>query len=299
MTTLALTAPAGFRFRSTISSHGWCVLHPFGYDADVPHVTRIQRLGDGRLVHLTLRGGETPDAVFVDVDGLDGTMTAAETAEIGAVAGRILGFDQNVDAFYELARALPGYDWVERAGAGRMLVSPTVWEDLAKTLLTTNTTWRMTRDMVARLVTLGDADAQGRHSFPTPEQVATLTPDALNAHVRAGYRGASLHALALDIAEGRLEPERWHDPALTASEVYRELLALKGFGPYAAGAMMRLVGHFDELGLDSVCRAAYRDRWNNGISASDKEIAAHYAPFGRWRGLAVWMDVMRDELEAV
>src|SRR5690606_27991613 len=108
--------------------------------------------------------------------------------------------------------------------------------------------------------------------------------------------GAYLHALALDIAEGRLDPERWRDPALTAKDVYREILALKGFGPYAAGAMMRLVGHFDELGLDSVCRATYRDLWNNGAPATDREIAAHYTPFGRWRGLAVWMDVMRDEL---
>ena len=37
-----------------------------------------------------------------------------------------------------------------------MLVSPTVWEDLAKTLLTTNTTWAMTKSMVARLAALGD-----------------------------------------------------------------------------------------------------------------------------------------------
>src|SRR5690606_14972913 len=105
----------------------------------------------------------------------------------------------------------------------------------------------------------------------------------------------SLHALALDIAEGRLDPEQWRDPALSGQQVYEAILSLKGFGPYAAGAMMRLVGHFDELGLDSVCRAAYRRLWKDGAAATDREIAAHYAPFGRWRGLAVWMDVMRED----
>jgi hypothetical protein len=40
--------------------------------------------------------------------------------------------------------------------AGRLLVSPTVWEDLAKTLLTTNTTWGATVQMCRRLLTLGE-----------------------------------------------------------------------------------------------------------------------------------------------
>ena len=296
MQSLRLSAPDGFQFRPTVLSHGWCVLHPFSYDDASEQMTRVHRLSDGSQVHLTIAAGETAHVVVVEVDGLDGPVSAAQQAEVEAIVGRVLGFDQEIDSFHVAARAVPGYEWVERAGAGRMLVSPTVWEDLAKTLLTTNTTWRMTKEMVARLVTLGDADAYGRHSFPTPGQVAALDPEALNAHVRAGYRGAYLHALALDVAEGRLDPERWRDPALKGADVYREMLALKGFGPYAAGAMMRLVGHFDELGLDSVCRATYKTLWNNGQPATDREIAAHYAPFGRWRGLAVWMDVMRDEI---
>jgi 3-methyladenine DNA glycosylase/8-oxoguanine DNA glycosylase len=295
MTTLHLTGPAGFHYLPTVNSHGWCVLHPFGYDEASATLTRTQRLSDGSIVHLSMSGGATPQDVVVQVDGLP-SLTPQQTAEIEAVVGRILGFDQRIEDFHTLARNTHGYDWVEPAGAGRMLVSPTVWEDLAKTLLTTNTTWRMTRDMNARLVTLGPTDAQGRHTFPMPQEVAALSPEALNAHVRAGYRGASLHTLALNIAESRLDTERWRDPALDAQTVYSEIIALKGFGPYATGAMMRLIGHFDALGLDSVCRATFRDLWNGGNPATDKEIAAHYAPFGRWRGLAVWMDVMRDGL---
>ena len=267
---LRLAAPADFQFRSTVLSHGWCVLHPFGYDEASGQVTRIQRLGDGSLVHLTLGSSEPPGEIVVLVDGLNAPLTPEQCADVEAAVERILGFDQRVEAFHEVARTLPGYDWVERAGAGRMLVSPTVWEDLAKTLLTTNTTWRMTKDMVARLVTLGDADAQGRHSFPTPEQVAALGPEALNAHVRAGYRGAYLHALALDISEARLDPEHWRDPTLKGADVYRELLALQGFGPYAAGAMMRLVGNSTSWGWTA---SAGRPFARSGITASRQPIA--------------------------
>ena len=40
----------------------------------------------------------------------------------------------------------------------------------------------------------------------------------------------------------------------------------------------------------------YAQRYNGGSAASDREIAAYYEPFGVWRGLVVWMDVMREEI---
>jgi 3-methyladenine DNA glycosylase/8-oxoguanine DNA glycosylase len=177
-----------------------------------------------------------------------------------------------------------------------MLVSPTVWEDLAKTLLTTNTTWAMTKSMVARLAALGDPGPDDTRAFPEPTQIAAYEPDSLTQHVRAGYRGAYLHELATRIASGELAVEAWRDPALSSLEVYKALKQIKGFGDYAAGAMMRLLGRFDQLGLDSVCRAMYAQRYNAGVAATDREIAAYYEPFGIWRGLVVWLDVMKEDI---
>ncbi|MFO7323657.1 MAG: 3-methyladenine DNA glycosylase [Chloroflexota bacterium] len=296
MPRLTLSGPPDFRFLPTVLSHGWCVLRPFSYREDSRALHRVERLRDGTLVVLEIREGVAPNEVLVEVES-DNDLSAEQIDEIRAAVARCLGFDRRLDEFYEIARSVPGYEWIPETGAGRMLASPTEWEDLAKTLLTTNTTWRMTKEMVSRLTTLGDA-RDGQHAFPTPEQVAALDAGQLNEHVRAGYRGAYLHDLAVALVERRINPEAWRDPALDSKDVYRQLTSLKGFGPYASGAMMRLLGRFDELGLDSVCRAMFRDLWNNGVSASDREIAAHYAPFGRWRGLAVWLDVMREELLA-
>ncbi|HEX2907254.1 MAG TPA: hypothetical protein VHO69_10370, partial [Phototrophicaceae bacterium] len=158
---------------------------------------------------------------------------------------------------YELVREHPRYQWIEMVKAGRMLSSPTVWEDLAKTLLTTNTTWNMTRQMCQRLAALGTPYPGGGHAFPAPETIA----------------------------------------AMNADELYRQIKALKGFGDYAAGSMLKLLGHFDRLATDTACRAVYKDGINGGVAAAnDKEIAAYYAPFGRWQGLIQWMDVMEDWL---
>lgn len=290
MTSFVLETPADFRYLPTLLSHGWCVLHPFGYsEPDTLH--RVQQLSDGTITAFDVR--EISGVLTVTTHE---NVTPEQQQEIGAVMARVLSFDHDLTPFYAAVRDLPEYDWIAAAGAGRMLVSPTVWEDLAKTLLTTNTTWTMTKGMVARLVTLGTPAGRNRHVFPTPEQIAVYDPQTLNQQVRAGYRGAYLHELATAIASGQIDPETFRDPSLSSAEVYKALKRIKGFGDYAAGAMMRLLMRFDQLGLDSVCRTMYAKRFNGGSPASDREIAAYYDAFGEWRGLAVWMDVMREEI---
>lgn len=292
-TTIPLTPPADFRFAPTAFSHGWCQLPPFSYSADAPvHLSRLHRLSDGTIVHLRVEpNSDHTLRVIADVD-----LTADQQDEARRAVTRCLNLDQDLTPFYDLLRDRPGYGWIEHVGAGRLLISPTVWEDLAKILLTTNTTWTVTRQMVGRLVTLGEFGGDG-HVFPMPEQVAALSPEALHAHVRAGYRSAYLHELATAIAEGRLNVESWYgDPSLSGAELYKRLKALKGFGDYAAGGMMRLLHRYDQLGLDSVCRDMFRKRFNNGQPAPDSAIHAYYESFGTWKGLTLWMDVMWDEL---
>lgn len=294
-TEFTITTPPDFRFLPTVWSHGWCYLPPFTCSEDPLTVGRTQKLNDGTIIHFHVQ--ETQDTGDLLVTNRnETTLTNKQQAEIAMVIARCLNFDADLSPFYTLIETLPTYGWITQVGAGRILRSPNVWEDLAKTLLTTNTTWAMTIGMVKRLVTLGEPAPNGGHIFPTAEQIAAFDPDTLNQHVRAGYRSAYLHQLASAIAAGELDVEVWRDPALPSNEVFKALKRLKGFGDYAAGAMMRLLNRFDQLGLDSVCRAMYAQRYNGGEAASDREIAAYYEPFGRWRGLAVWLDVMQEDI---
>lgn len=150
------------------------------------------------------------------------------------------------------------------------------------------TTWAQTRQTVARLCALGEPLDEGRHAFPTPQRIAAMPPDELAAHSRAGYRAAYLHELAQRISSGE-DVEAWR--GLPADELYHRVRSLKGFGDYAAGTMLRLLGHFDRLAIDTECRAAFR-RIHGRPAENDREISAYYAPFGRWRGLLMWMDVI-------
>jgi 3-methyladenine DNA glycosylase/8-oxoguanine DNA glycosylase len=98
------------------------------------------------------------------------------------------------------------------------------------------------------------------------------------------------------VAGGELDVESWRDPGLSSDELFKRVKALKGFGDYAAGSILKLLGHFDRLSTDTACRAVYKEI-NNGVpAANDKEISAYYEPFGKWRGLVQWMDVMQEWL---
>lgn len=311
MTLLHVPTPPGFDLRATLTSHGWVRLSPFGHDEAFSVLDRTLRLGDGSVVDLEISGGGKKEGaaarrerqVAISSGGSDGLVVAVEAPgiepgpgrreEIRRAVGRVFALDMDLAPFYTLVRDDPRYEWVEPGGEGRLLRSPSVWEDLAKILLTTNTTWAGTRGMVGRLTELGDPGPGGGRAFPPPARVAELSPGALDEHVRAGYRSPYLHELARGIAAGDTDVESWEDPALPAEELYRRVSSLRGFGPYAAGTALKLLGRFDRLALDSVARSTFAAEFNEGRPATDAEIRAHYEKWGEWRGLVLWMDVLR------
>ncbi len=326
--------PAQFNFVNTVFSHGWYQLAPFHYDDARRLLQRILELSDGSVVLVDIsdamhaRGDEV---IYFGIHGLERS-TEAQEEEIRAAVSRMLCLDWDLSGFYAAMRAIsqqdgyPDYTWVEKGRAGRLLVSPTVWEELAKVLMTTNTTWAQTRNMVERLCALGapyypppepspeeengalfpqeahsDEEApadlpppepQG-YAFPTPQRIAAMSPAELDEAIRAGYRSAYLHELAVAISEGRLDVEAWYNSPLPSHELYAQIKRLKGFGDYAAGTMMRLLGRFDRIAIDTECRNAYR-AITGSETAENGEILRYYEPFGAWRGLAMWMDIIRE-----
>lgn len=290
MTELRIAVPEGFRFKTTLESHGWIQLAPFSYASDLSALHRVQELSDGSVVSMKI----TPDegALRVQVQDHQGRLSAALRREVERIASRIFSLDQDLGPFYASLRDYPRYEWVQRSGAGRLLRSPTVWEDLVKTLFTTNTTWAGTRSMVQRAVELGPQGPGGARTFPAPERIASFTEGELGEHLRAGYRTAYLHDLARRIAAGELDVESWDESEMPSDELYSAVTDLKGFGPYAASVMLKLLGHYDRLTIDTEGRAMFATKYRDGETPRDSEIQKHYEPYGEWRGLVMWMDLM-------
>ena len=282
---IQIPTPKDFSYGATINSHGWLRLAPFSYEDGTAILTRVHRLDSGQPVLLHIC-----DGLEVKVEGAK-RLTDPQREQIVRDVRVMFSLDWDLSKFYKAIRKRSQYAWVEKEKAGRMLVTPTVWEDLAKTLMTTNTTWSQTKNMVTRLCSLGTQYAPDLYAFPTPQQIAQLSAETLSEKIRAGYRAAYLHELAKRISSGELNPEAWRD--LPSVDLYKTIKGLLGFGDYAAGTMLRLLGHFDRLAIDTECRAAYK-RINKSETATDAEIRAYYEGFGDWRGLVMWMDVMHE-----
>ena len=281
--------PDQFNYQMTLFSHGWYLLAPFRYDAETNTLYRVHQLGDGCVIQIAIKSAEND--IVIEVDGVE-SISPDQQNEIIDCIKRIFNFDWDLSAFYEAMSAYDNYRWIAQKQAGRMFIAPTVWEDLVKTLLTTNTTWSQTIAMTARFCELGQTSQDKRSAFPPPAEIVAIPFEEFHEQVRAGYRSQYLYELATNLVEGTLQIENWYQDNITSQELYKAVKSLKGFGDYSAGTMLRLLGKFDRLAIDTACRSAYK-RVTDSETATDKEIHAYYRQFEEWQGLVAWMDVMK------
>src|SRR4029079_16548931 len=112
-----------------------------------------------------------------------------------------------------------------------------------------------------------------------------------------GYRASYLKELADRVASGELNVESWIESPLSTADLMKEMRSVKGVGTYAAENLLKLLGRYDGLALDSWTRAKFYAVRNNGRKTTDKKIARYYSRFKEWRGLALWCDMTRDWME--
>jgi 3-methyladenine DNA glycosylase/8-oxoguanine DNA glycosylase len=276
----------------TLASHGVADLLPHVLDEDQRTLETTLPLPRGRARTIRIRAGRPG---FAAVEATRGRVGAGDGALLAETARHMLRLDEDLSGFYDAAAGDPELAWVA-AGAGRMLRSPTVFEDVVKTICTTNCAWSATVRMVSALVSeLGIEAPDGRRTFPAPEAMAEADESYYRDVVRAGYRGPYLGSLAADVAEGSVDLEALNDPELPDDEAAARLLALPGCGPYAVAHMMMLLGRYSRLILDSWTRPKYARL--NGRKASDKTIERRFRRYRRYAGLAFWLYLTRDWVE--
>lgn len=280
-------------FARTLLSHGVADLPPNAIARDGSELESVLLAGGrGWLVRLV---APQPGQARLESPPRAPRPPAGARQALVAAARHMLRLDEDLSAFYLAAAADPTLAWAT-AGAGRMLRSPTVFEDLVKTICTTNCAWSGTVRMVSALVGelgLAAEGGSGRRAFPSPVALAQA-PDAFYRDVaRAGYRGRYLRALAVAVVEGRLELEALADPALPDEEVAQRLLSIAGVGPYATAHMMMLLGRYGRLVFDSWTRPKYR-RVSGRPRVTDRGIERAFRRYRAFAGLAFWLTLTED-----
>jgi N-glycosylase/DNA lyase len=290
---ISLPVPHNFSFKRTVLSHGWCELPPFEFERESWTLRRVIDLGDSNPVSISIEGGK--QSLVINIGRKIGKRALEKVIRD---VRHMLRLDEDLTEFYSAMSRDKEFAWVERQGAGRLLRSPTVFEDLVKAIATTNCSWALTVKMVTGLVNhLGRGANDGRKSFPTPWVMAEAPLAFYTEVMRAGYRAPYFKELAERVASGELNAEAWLVSTLPTPALKRKMKQVKGVGDYAADTMLRLIGRYDGLALDSWVRGKFARTRAKGRAATDEKIARYYARFKSWQGLALWCDMTRDWLE--
>lgn len=298
---IPLRDPSGARIGlwRTLCSHGLVMLPPMSLDEDARTLTVTLSLRTGRPRTFVVR--EIQGEAVVSCEGRAPGRRVTEEA-VNHLR-RMLRLDEDLGRFYEVARDDELLAWAPEEGAGRMVRSQTLFEDVIKTLCTTNCSWGLTRKMVDRLVAeLGEASGSapaagpGGRAFPTPEAMAEQDEGFYREVIRAGYRAPYMRRLAAMVAHGEVDLEAWGEatPAeLPDAELASRLLALPGLGPYAVSYVMLVLGRTSGLILDSWTRPTYAALTGKKVVA-DSTIVRRFSRYGDHAGLAFWLFLTRD-----
>jgi len=271
-------------FARTVHSHGCARLPPAELE-ESPLIYRRSLDVGGRILVASMR--ERGGRIVVESSA---RLRRRDAAALEAIVARMFRLSDDLSPFYALLANGDPLGWAA-GGAGRILASPTVFEDVVKTICTTNCAWSGTIRMTRALTELG------KGAFPDAELLAR-TPDAWYRDVaRMGYRGPYVRSIARAVAAEQLDLESLGDAQKHAdAEVEEALLALPGIGAYGAAHVMQLLGRHQRLVLDSWTRPKYR-RLAGKKQAADSTIRRAFARYGRYAGLAFWLYLTKDWLD--
>jgi 3-methyladenine DNA glycosylase/8-oxoguanine DNA glycosylase len=279
---LTLPVPRGFDLQSAVCSYGYFILAPNRWDAGSRTFTRPLHGKRGRAVRVTIsQPGSNKRTLRL---ACDKRLDTAERSAIKAQVRRMLRVDEDLAGWFKL------HPIARRKKFGRLFCSPTLFEDIVKTITGCNVTWSNTVRMNERL-----CEKVGRGVFPTPAQLAAVTPAGLKAGCKVGYRADRIIRLARDVDAGRLDLAWFQRPGHTADEVYKALLDIYGLGPFAAANICMLLGHYDRLAIDTetyrhFCKT-YHVKRPKDPSKLHPRIEKHYARYAPYQFLAYWFEL--------
>jgi len=298
-TTFEMNAPGMFDLRNLLHAHGWIDLLPNALHANGNVLERVDALASGQVVLLRVseRTAGSQKKIVAYVQHTQ-RISQKDLDELRAGVKRMLRLDENFEEFYALC-SHAGAPWNQMpVGWGRLLRSPTVFEDLVKVICTTNMQWAGTKRMVSELVSnFGKPFPEQAclKCFPNPLEIASIPLAQFQSALRLGYRAAYVHELAVRMLENPQDFDFLNDHGMPALELKKNLLGIKGIGNYAAASMLMLLGCYDAIPIDSVFRTFIRQKYFSLAQIDLQQVDAIYAKWGKWKFLAYWYELLNEE----
>lgn len=292
---ISLDVPRDYLLYRDVCSYGYFLLEPGHWDPNCYVYRRVLSLDSGPVRAIITQGPADPAEVKTArtqkrgvplVVTLSRQLSPADEAQARAQLARMLNLADDhltLRAFHKLDPR-----W-KRSGRGRLMRSPTLFEDVIKTVTSCNVAWPSTIKMNQRLCEVVGVD----RAFPRPEELAAVKPMFLRSRCSVGYRDARIVELARLFSRGEINEVWLTNPATPDEEIRKFLIELPGIGPYAAANILQLLGRYGHLPLDS--ESLRHGRLVLGFKGSDravmKRVSKHFEPFGPHRFRSYWFEL--------
>jgi len=284
--TASIKPVAPFNFELTAGYHTYFQSR-YGTDTMEDGVYRRLLDLDDKLVLASVRSIGTLDApeLVLELQGPELSPDDVESATDRV--SWLLGVDQGLAPFYELARAdqaMAGL--VEQFYGLHLPHTASVFEALVLAVLGQQISTSVARIIRTLLIeTFGPSaefDGETYYAFPRPASIWASSPDELHTMKLTQRKSEYVHGLAGSALDPEMGLERLEE--LTDREIVEKLVALRGVGMWTAQwALIRAVGRPDALPLgDLALRRVVSRLFMDGEDVNDakvEEIAQRWSPY--------------------
>ena len=247
---------------------------------------RLLDLGD-KLVLASVRSTGTTDdpELALDLQGED--LKPEDVERCGARVAWLLGVDQDLVPFYELAKAddaMAGL--VERFYGLHLPHTATVFEALILAVLGQQISTSVARIIRTLLIETfgpsGEFGGETFYAFPRPDAIWASSPAQLHTMKLTQRKSEYVHGLAGSALDANLGLESLD--GLNDQEIVAKLTALRGVGLWTAQwVLIRAVGRPDALPLgDLALRRVVSRLFTDGAEVTDaqvEDIAQRWSPY--------------------
>jgi 3-methyladenine DNA glycosylase/8-oxoguanine DNA glycosylase len=276
--------PPYYNLRMVCHTHGWINLRPFHWEEEndtLNFATYIENNSLDISLHQTKKNIEA----LIQNNGhiFDGTIETLKKQ-----ISRCLSLNVDTTELLDRAKSVgPDYENLIKKGAGRLLRSPTLWEDAAKTLFTTNCSWSLTKKICESICSsqFVKASYNGIFPFPPPSIFKDFDEKTLKNKIPIGYRAKYFILLSQRFPKNIFEINWLEEKRSDYNNTLLELSKFQGFGPYATNHMLILLGFYDNIPIDTVV-TKYLKTTHNAKKPSSF-IKRHYRKWGpyKWWGM--------------
>ena len=244
---------------------------------------------DGKLVLASVHGTGSMDAPEITVELRGHALTDEDVTLAATQLEWMLGTDQDLRPFYDLARS--DNAMAELADEFRGLHLPrtaTLFESLVLAVLGQQISASVARAMrlliIERFGERAEFDGATYFAFPRPDVIASSTPEELRTLKLTQRKSEYIHGLAL----AALQPEWAELTGLPDDEFVSRLVQMRGIGRWTAQwALVRGLARPDALPLgDLALRRGMSRLLLDGESVTDAEVEQLAERWRPWRSYA-------------